>query len=76
MSASNPLLGPQLDWCGDLSLSPGQESLWNGAGPSQGCSYAVRLVTPLWMGSGQGRIREGKSAGEHGPWQACCQQVI
>ena len=47
--------------CGYLSLSGGQESLWNGVGPYEGCLHATRLVALLWMGSRHEHIAGGES---------------
>ena len=39
--------------CGYLSLSPGQESLWRGAGSCWGCLHTAMLVAPLWRVASQ-----------------------
>ena len=43
-----------------LSLSPGQESLWSGAGHRRDSLYAARPEVPLFMDAGQVRIGEGR----------------
>lgn len=41
----------EISVCSYLPLSPGQKSLWSGAGPCQGYLYTAKLVALLWMGS-------------------------
>lgn len=66
--------------CGYLPLSPGQESLWSGAGPCQGCLHIDRLVAPLWINSCQGHnwkwlVRRGMSGWTHGSAGSCWSTV-
>ena len=55
----------QTDPYGYLALYLQQESLWGGTGCCLGCLYIARLVSPLWMDSGQECTEEGRTTGEH-----------
>lgn len=70
-SSQNMCLPPAPYWgqtgvYGFLPLSLGLESHGSGAGPLWGCLHTTRLVAPLQMGSGQGHIGGGRSAGVYG----------
>ena len=66
MSAPSPLLWLQSDWCVWLSSRlprVGVTLAW--CWPLSGLLAHSRLVTLLWMGSGQGHIGWERSSGEH-----------
>lgn len=59
-------LPPAHCWCfsrtgvsGYLPFTPGQKSLWNCAGPYQGCLHTAMFMASLQMGPGQGHFGGG-----------------